>query len=211
MRPLPPLLVVAAIMLGVVTGLSSSKPTLATSSYDLYVQPGGASSYMTCGWHGTTGCPNAGGYGLDWSSASGASVYFRSFGGAVPATNIGTGYPGDASSTCTRAKVQVRSVADIWRGDVIYTHAEDTATSSFTILGNTVTSPAFTSSYVGYTLVSEVAGCPFFGQHLHQYNSASASGNSWAHNTNVYPNATNPGNWDPYNIAYWQAKTSWSE
>src|SRR6185295_2758305 len=104
---------------------------------------------MTCGWHGTTGCPNLDGYALDWSSLSGAGVTWRSYGTAVPTSAMGTGYPADASSSCTRVKVQIRSTADIWRGDVVYTHAEETTTASFTILGGDVLTPAFTSNYLG--------------------------------------------------------------
>jgi hypothetical protein len=205
------LLVPLSVALGFVAGVLSPKAADASGTFDLYIQPGGDSSSMTCGWHGSTGCPNPGGFALDWSSLSGDNVTFRSYGTAVPTSSVGVGYPGDASSTCSRNKVEVRSLADIWRGDVVWTHTNENTYTSFVIYGGDVLSPAFTSVHVADTRPTEIPGCPFSVQHAHQYNSASGSGNTWYHNTNVYPNATNPGNWSQYNMAYWQARTYWTE
>jgi hypothetical protein len=211
MKRLSLFLLAAAIFTGTIAGLVTSRPARATTYFDLYVQPGGDSSSMTCGWHGATGCPNLDGYALDWSSLYGPGVTWRSYGTAVPTSQIGTGYPGDASSTCTRLKVQVRSTADIWRGDVVYTHSEETTTSSFAIQGGDVLTPAFTSNYLGYTVTSEISGCPWKERHVHQYNSASGADNIWYHNTGTYPYAPGTGNWDPYSTQYWQSRTSWSQ
>jgi hypothetical protein len=94
----------------------------------------------------------------------------------------------------------------------VYTHTQVITSSSFTIAGGGVFTPAFTSKHVANAVISEISGCPFGGvQHVHQYNTANANGLQWYHNTNGYPNAVNPGNWDPFNINYWQAKVSWTE
>ena len=47
------LLVAFGAILGVVAGMLTSKPAFASTAFDLYMQPGGDASYMTCGWHGT--------------------------------------------------------------------------------------------------------------------------------------------------------------
>ena len=70
MRRTGVLIVALGAAIGFAAGLLSSRPALAVVASDLYVQPGSATSPMLCGWHGTSGCPNAGGYGLDWASGS---------------------------------------------------------------------------------------------------------------------------------------------
>jgi hypothetical protein len=215
MKRVATLVITFAVVAGTVAGLLSSKPALALVASDLYMQPGGASSFMSCGWHGTSGCPNLDGYALDWSSAAGPGVWWRSYGIRIPSGGIGNGYPSDASTPnggCTRIGVDIYTTLK-WRGKVVYTHARmsNPPPTSFAIAGGSPTSPAFTSRSLGATIQSEGVNCPFTGQHLHQYNSTSGDGNIWYHNTNVYPYAPGTGNWDPYNWSYWQARTYWSE
>jgi hypothetical protein len=53
---------VAAVAVGVAAGFLTSPPAHAAVGVELYIQPGGTTSTLTCGWHGSPGCPNAGGH-----------------------------------------------------------------------------------------------------------------------------------------------------
>jgi hypothetical protein len=141
-------------------------------------------------------------------------LVWRSYGVRVPSGTIGTAFPAAQSGTCTLTKVDVYQTSPtwVWRGVVMATHAAVSNTASFGIAGGGPTSPAFTSSTVANTVTSEPnSNCPFGGQHLHQWNGGSGTGNAWYHNTNIYPSGGASGNWDPFNWNYWQARTFWNQ
>lgn len=69
---------VMAALLGAVIGFTSAQRAHATTTYTSEIM-GGATNYMTCGWHGECdSTPTAGG-ALDWAPNTNHAIYFRSW------------------------------------------------------------------------------------------------------------------------------------
>lgn len=66
-RVIVPALATLALLAGAIGALTSS-PARAVTSYGLYVNPGGSSNALTCGWHSTCVWPYSWGNALDWGN-----------------------------------------------------------------------------------------------------------------------------------------------
>lgn len=202
-----------AAAVGVASGILTAPPAHATSTHDVYVNPGASTNALTCGWHDACESPYNWGNALDWGNDPYTyyNVYWRSWG--IVASGSGTmayGYPYDASSTiCYGAGVSLYDTSWGFHGSVVYLHT-GLSGSAPTIYVQGNWSGAFTSDGpMGTTVASEKdSTCPWKGAHLHQYSTASG----WWANTNVYPNAVNPQTgYDLSSIGNWQNRTNWIE
>ena len=179
----------------------------ALTGFGLWVNPGGSTNALTCGWHSTCLDPWPAGNALDWGNTGTQPVYWRSW--ATSDAGSGTmayGYPRDASSsTCYGAAVDVYSLGWAFRGTAVYLHTASTTTASFNINGSWIGS--YTSGgQVGTTVSTEKTGdCPWTAAHLHQYSTALG----WYANSGVYPSAPTGGTgYSLTDQANWQNRTS---
>jgi hypothetical protein len=195
-----------------VFGALTATPARAVVNYGLYVNPGGSSNALTCGWHSTCVWPYSWGNALDWGNDPDTYkfVYWRSWGTSDSGSGtMAYAYPYNASSDiCHGAGANVYDLGWTWRGSVVWLHTSLSG-SAPTVYINGSWSGAFTSSGpMGTTVPTEKdVSCPWDGPHLHQYSTASG----WYANTGVYPSAPTTGS--GYSLAdfgNWQNRTSWS-
>jgi hypothetical protein len=198
---------------GSVLGVLMASSVRATSTNDVYVNPGASTNALTCGWHDICEYPYTWSNALDWGNDpyTNKYVYWRSWG--VVASGSGTmayGYPYNASSTiCYGAGVNLYDTSWGYRGSVVYLHTSLSG-SAPTVYVQGSWSGTFTSDGpMGTTVAGEKdVTCPWEAPHLHQYSTASG----WWANTEVYPNAVNPQT--SYNLAAfgnWQNRTNWTQ
>lgn len=195
-----------------VFGALTATPARAVVNYGLYVNPGGSSNALTCGWHSTCVWPYSWGNALDWGNDPDTYkfVYWRSWGTSDSGSGtMAYAYPYNASSDiCHGAGANVYDLGWTWRGSVVWLHTSLSG-SAPTVYINGSWSGAFTSSGpMGTTVPTEKdVSCPWDGPHLHQYSTASG----WYANTGVHPSAPTTGS--GYSLAdfgNWQNRTSWS-
>ena len=237
-----PLLLAAALVLGGVAGaVTYQSPRVVEgqyiTSYFLYVNPGGVSTNLTCGWH--LECTAAGynqppfdQHGLDWGNIGGQEVYWRSWGGhsgfdwggSLGSAQISI----DPVSGCNRLLADVRDVFGGSRGRVKYTHTamdlgfvlELGATSYSFPIGSVNGGLLFTQQQVGRTnaAATEAAACGYnpgtFGAHLHQLAFANGAPNPFAkriapgEGNGRYPEATLDHTLPTFSIPYFHVTGS---
>lgn len=204
---------VAMTLAGSALGLLAPMPGRAATSYEIRVNPGGATNALNCGWHVTCVSPFTWGNGLDWGNTSNAHVHWRSWGYRGSGSgDIGAAYIYTANTaTCYRISADIYSALGTFLGNAAYQHMRILVSegTNWSISGST--GWAYTSrSDIGYTVGTELSqNCPWTGAHLHQY---STSGTGWYANTNVYPNAPSTGTgYDLTSLSNWQNRRTWSE
>ena len=201
-----------AAILGIGLGVSPT-PSLAVTSYEIRINPGGSTNALTCGWHATCLTPYPWGNALDWGNSGNAYVHWRSWGyrgsgtGAVGTADVYTAN----TATCYQIAADIYSPLGSFLGDAAYMHTRINVSegTNWSISGSV--SGSYTSqSNIGYTATSELsASCPWTAAHLHQY---STSGTGWYANTGVYPNAPSTGTGYSLTSANnWQNRRVWSE
>jgi hypothetical protein len=159
-----------AIAIGMFAGLlypQSAKATIINVELRVY---GGATSYMTCGWHGDCGPSPTSGKAIDWDNPDEGTVYWRSYGyrddGQTATIATGTtSHP--AGPACNTVIVSLADAFSFSKGEADYVH---TATwfpgTNFNISGSPTWS--WTPQDVGFSVTSEDTGCSFTGSHLHE-------------------------------------------
>lgn len=147
----------AALFLSALLGLTAGNITRTTTvkavTVDgfVWMNPG-ATSTLTCVWHGECQTPTAG-VALDWSNSGGASVYFRGFGATVSGTvgSVGTGRALTSNTGCYRIRLEIKDPLGTFRASGLYTHTDQPQGGTFTIAAGTLGSPAYTSVVIGKT------------------------------------------------------------
>lgn len=161
-----------AVLLGTGTALAIPAPDARASTVfvDVFVHEGG-NKYLTCGWHGSSGCGASSGSALDWDNADDADVAWRSWvllsSSSTPATAVDA-RPVDATATCYAVRVDTYDNNASLQGNVKYTHT-DRKTSNFNVLGSDT--GTWDTHKVGQSVATEKAGCPFGGSHVHMASS----------------------------------------
>ena len=211
LRIVIPMVALAALGLAFV---ATNRGAQAAHPYDLYINPGGSTNLLTCGWHEACTSTPVIGTALDWGNTSGQTVYWRSFG----MTTSGLGVAGSASTrvadgVCYNFSVDIRSAYGASLGTEAYTHSQLSLTTPFTINAGSPPSGTMTVTSLGTTRSNELADCKnqgyWTGPHLHQY-STNAPG--WSRNSGLYPNAPAGGVGYPLNaIGSWQNRRTWTE
>jgi hypothetical protein len=213
-RALIAMLPLAALVGSIAGILSSVQSGRAVDDYDVYVNPGGSTNVLTCGFHVTcdaTAYPDTNRTALDWGNSANASVYWRSFGfkGAGSQATIATGKIWNVTDTCKAVAVEVYSLANTYRGAEGYTHTILSGTDgrSFYIPGSA--SGAYKlEGPTGTTADSEISGCPWTAAHLHQFSDLSG----WYRNSGVYPDEPSTGTgYDLTDVNNWQNRRPWAE
>lgn len=220
MRFMSVLLLAGVSLAGVAVGSLSTNvsTTRAVSDYELYVNPGGSTNYLSCGWHSTCLFPFPDGDALDWGNDpyTNNQVYFRAWGvkGYSGLVKIANGYVGRRDTmVCYQAVTDVVSLYGAYVGRTHYLHTLFTGSegASFSIYGRD-TGYFQTYGSFGVTVDGELTtSCPRGddGPHLHQY---SALGGTWTKNTGVYPAAPEEGTGYPLgDWNSWQNRTYWTE
>ncbi|MGE0600046.1 MAG: hypothetical protein AB7J35_09740 [Dehalococcoidia bacterium] len=204
---------VAMALAGSALGLLAPTPGKAVTSYEIRVNPGGATNALTCGWHVTCKPPITWGNALDWGNSANAHVHWRSWGYRGSGSgNVGTAYVYTANTaTCYRIAADIYSTMGTFLGDAAYQHTRILVSegTNWSIAGSTGWS--YTSrGDIGYTVGTELAPtCPWTDPHLHQY---STSGSGWYANTDVYPDGPDEGTgYDLTSWSNWQNRRTWSE
>ena len=159
-----PVLVSAAALFGGLMGLLSiGGVTAAPIDYAVYINPGGASNAMTCGWHVACAPPFTWGNALDWGNSGGSSITWRSWGFRASGSGpLGTAAVGsNSSSGCYRFSARVNSLNGTLRGEATYTHATTgIAGIQWNVNAGIPIGGAFTSrTGLGNTTSSERSGC----------------------------------------------------
>ena len=209
-------LTIPLLALGVIglAFIATNRGAKAAYPYDLYINPGGSTNLLTCGWHLDCVPPYTASTALDWGNTSGQTVYWRSFGITTSGLGVaGSASPRVADGTCYNFSVDIRSAYGASLGTEAYTHSQLSLATPFTINAGGPPSGAMTVVTLGSTRGSELADCTrlklWTGPHLHQY-STNAAG--WSRNTGVYPNAPTGGTGYALNsIANWQNRRTWTE
>lgn len=200
---------VAVAALSSFAGAMTAPSAKATNNYGLWINPGGSSNALTCGWHSTCLSPYPWGNALDWGNTTNQAVYWRSWATADTGSGtVGYAFPYNATSEdCYGAGAHVYDLGWTHRGSVVWLHTALSG-SAPTVYIDGSWSGAYTSSgSMGTTVGEELEPtCPWTDPHLHQYSTASG----WFANTNVYPGAPSTGTgYALGNIANWQNRTSW--
>ncbi len=165
------ILVVVAAVLGTAAAIASPAPDAQASTVfvDVFVHEGG-NKYLTCGWHGSSGCGSGSG-ALDWDNADNAAVWWRSWvllsSSSTPAGAVDA-RPVDATGTCYAVRVDTYDNNALLQGNVKYTHT-DRKTGNFNVLGKDL--GLWDTHKVGKSVATEKAGCPFGGSHVHMASS----------------------------------------
>jgi hypothetical protein len=207
---------VISVLLGAFVGIlypHAARATAINVELRLY---GGATSYMTCGWHGDCGASPTSGKAIDWDNADNGTVYWRSYGyrdDAQTATIASGTTSHPAGPACNTVIVSVADAFSFSKGEADYVH---TATwfpgTNFNVTGSPTW--AWTSQDVGFSVTSEGVGCDFSGSHLHE----SQGSLYWTQQSNT--GSTCSGYYPDYNcqgytksnyvtLAYWQFKQTW--
>ncbi len=192
-------LVVFAIGVGLALGLLIPSVVIRNAdAVTIFVRLGvhpGATSTLSCGWHGTCYDPPAAGSALDWSNSGGSNVVWRSYGYRSDASpnKIGTGKILVTTGTCYEVSAEVTDAFGCGKGRIRYTHSQTwTPDWTFDINGGGGTWGQWTAVTIGFTSNPETSACAFdpprppqplwTGPHLHQ---APGTG-SWTVNTPCY-------------------------
>jgi hypothetical protein len=203
-------LIVLAAISGTLYGLVSSSPGAAqTPQVHLTVNPGSTREVLTCGWHDTC---LAGMYGaraaLDWGNFAGWRIYWRSWGWRGDG---GFGPMGSATiwqdhSNCFRVTVTTYDWWGYYQGAIHYTHSDtDKSGEPFLFSGGNGTWLESEVVDLGWSVGSEIGGCPFEDPHLHQ-------NGPWQYGRNTgYPDApsTGSGTYPIWAFGYWQNDRQW--
>jgi hypothetical protein len=198
---------------GVMAGLALPKPVGATAIHAELRVYGGATSYLSCGWHSncTTGSETSGD-ALDWDNDDNATVYWESKGyrddGTTAAIASGTSRRGPDTG-CKTIIVDVSDGFGFAKGEADYLH-----TAAWVVGGPTYFdgsgSWASAEWAIGFsvTVANETSGCSIDGSHLHQVNGSTY----WTRqgvSSDYYPNYVNGGTKSGYrDLANWQFKQS---
>ena len=214
-RSLTILILVLSLSFGVTAGtLFGYRSSLATETYEVYVNPGPSTNSLTCGFHVTcdeTVYPDTNRTALDWGNSGTASVYWRSFGylSVGSLATIATGKVWDVTDSCKAVAVEIYSLANTYRGAAGYLHSSLSGTDgrSFYIPGST-TGAYKLEGPVATTASTEIGGCPWDAAHLHQFSDVSG----WFRNSGIYSDepATGTG-YDLTDGDNWQNRRPWSE
>ncbi|MEO8538215.1 MAG: hypothetical protein ABI577_00650 [bacterium] len=158
---------VAMVVGGCLGVLFPTKITHASTSYSVYVYPGG-NGYQSCGWHATCLSPYVSGAALDFEDPT--WVYFRSYGSSSTGSVAGQGRIAYINSDqCHHLTyVDIYDVLGGYHAEVLYEHVSSGyAGYSFWINGGI---PASTTEYyVGQTVQEPTAPtCPFTAKHVHE-------------------------------------------
>jgi len=193
--------------------LASAGKSNAAIDVVLEVNPG-ASSWLTCGYHGVCSDTPTSGNAIDWANGGNSPVYWRSFGyrsdgvsGAIARAKIVK-----ANGVCQNVQVDVVDIFGFPKGSILYGHTGTwTPGWQFNIYGSS--SWQATTVEIGFSVAQEYPDCPFAGPHLHQ---RSLSG-LWTDSRRivsgktVYPYWWEPAQ-NPYPVTsrpYWQSRQSW--
>lgn len=203
----------AACVVAAALGFLTAPTAHATSTHDVYVNPGGSTNALTCGWHDVCEPPYNWGTGLDWGNDPYTyyNVYWRSWG--LVTSGSGTmawGYPYNASSTlCYAAGVHLYDTSWGHHGSVVYVHTMLSGSAPTVYIQGSWSGTFTSDGPMGTTIEDEKdEDCPRDDPHLHQYSTASG----WWANTGLYPNAINAQT--GYNLSAfgsWQNRTNWTE
>jgi hypothetical protein len=204
---------VGGSLAGILTNIEEGR---AVDDYEVYVNPGGDSNALTCGFHVVcrTPYPDTNRTALDWGNNPTTlnDVYWRSFGykGIGSQSTIATGQVWNYTSDCNEVAVEIYSLASSYRGSERYVHTALVGSDgrTFYIPGST-TGAYKLEGPIGATVADEEdEDCDFDGPHLHQGSELSG----WFRNSNVYPDEPSTGT--GYSLTdgdNWQNRRPWSE
>jgi hypothetical protein len=200
-----------AAAVGIVIGFTSVQQAKAVTTYTVEIM-GGATDYMTCGWHGVCSSSPTSGTALDWAPYTNHAIYFRSWtyrGSGSQATVARGTVDVPSGQACKSVWVHISSAAGVtYRGTEKYVHSTSTANGA-TIDIVATTSGFWTQSQIGSTATTENTNCPWTGEHLHQFAYWENVGGS-SRNTSVYPTYVNPGYYYIDVKGYHQDRAYWS-